>query len=135
MAESREAFDRLDAMAESIDELKRSVAAITRSKALRAEVLEDLLMGTASLARIFLVVNGPTSQAQIADAYTARWGSTISKGGLSQKLSELEAMDILRRTAKKVAGVYLYTRTAYSQQLNIVRSLETALRARDGRRG
>jgi hypothetical protein len=131
MAESKDAFKRLDAMAESVAELKRSVAAITRSKTHVAEVVDDLVGVNGSLARVYMVVTSAMTQEEISEAYAAKWGSSISAGGLSGKLKELAAMDLVVPSSVRVSGKLIYSRTGYSSDLNMSRQLETRVRQVD----
>jgi hypothetical protein len=132
MPETGETSRNIDALTQSVADLKRQVAAIARSKTLKGEVLDDLAEGNGSLGQVYLVVGTSMTQEEISTAYATRWGVPISKGGLSGKLSELGRMDLVQPADKRVGGKMLYSNTDYAQGLNLSKALEARLRA--GRR-
>ena len=129
MPETGETSRNIDALTQSVADLKRQVAAIARSKTLKGEVLDDLAEGNGSLGQVYLVVGTSMTQEEISAAYATRWGAAISKGGLSGKLTELGRMDLVQPADKRVSGKMLYSSTDYAQGLNLSKALESRLRA------
>lgn len=122
MPESTELFNEIAILRDQVDDMSRSVAALTRKSGIKDDILKAMT-GDVILARIFLLVDGKRTQSEILSELKAA-GHGGSQASVSRKVDILiEDYDLVRPTGRSAKGIS-YVHTSLAKDLGIVRSLQ-----------
>lgn len=123
MGESRELFNEVAQLRDQVDDMNRSVSALTRQSGLFEKILEA--MGKDEiLANIFLQVDGTRTQQGIISAMAAAGLQGVSQPTVSRKIDLLvHDWDLVRPTDRSSTGI-IYVHTSLARALKVKRALE-----------
>jgi hypothetical protein len=123
MGESRELFNEVAQLRDQVDDMNRSVSALTRQSGLFEKILEA--MGKDEiLANIFLQVDGTRTQQGIISAMAASGLQAVSQTTVSRKIDLLvHDWDLVRPTNRSSTGI-IYVHTSLARALKVKRALE-----------
>ena len=122
MPESVELFNEIASLRDQVDDMSRSVAALTRKSGFKDDILEAMAADK-MLADIFLLVDGKRSQVEILAELKAAT-KTGSAASVSRKIDILvEDWDLIRPTGRSSKGIS-YVQTSLAKDLGIARALQ-----------
>lgn len=122
MAESTELFNEVALIRDQIDDMSRSVAALTRNSGIKDSILAAM-DAEPILAHIFMAVDGTRTQTEIVAALKTA-GQSASAATVSRKIEVLvEDHDLIRPTGRSARGIS-YVHTSLAKDLGIARSLQ-----------
>jgi len=122
MGESRELFNEVAQLRDQVDDMNRSVSALTRQSGLFEKILEA--MGKDEiLANIFLQVDGTRTQQGIISAMADAGLPAVSQATVSRKIELLvQDWDLVRPTNRSPTGI-IYVHTSLARALKVKRAL------------
>lgn len=122
MPETPDLFNEVALLRDQIEDMAKSVSALTRQAGLREDVLAAMAKDPL-LASIFLLVDGVRTQNQIVAALKAN-GDGGSQATVSRKLDLLIEDHDLVRTTNRAADGNRYVHTQLAKDLKIKRALD-----------
>jgi hypothetical protein len=133
MPESTELFNEIAMLRDQVDDMSRSVAALTRKSGLRDDIVKAM-DDDPMLMRVFLLVDGKRTQTEILSELKAA-GHPGSPASVSRKIDALvEDWDLIRPTRRSVKGIS-YVHTSLAKDLGIARALQRKLASPQSKRG
>ncbi|MFL6090448.1 MAG: hypothetical protein ACJ71Z_09935 [Aeromicrobium sp.] len=121
MPETPDLFAEVAMLRDQVDDMNRSVSALTRRSGALQDILEEMQKDEV-LAEVFLAVDGTRSQAEIVEVLK-KGRNKPSQTTVSRKLDKLvEDWDLIRPHTRSAKGIVL-TQTSLARALKVERQL------------
>jgi len=126
MAETDQAYSKLAEIARRVENLERTVSALSDTDASRQEAIAHLTAKGGALARVLVCVKEGLTQGGIKEIHDRRW-KVISVGSVHSKITELIALGFIDRSESRGRDGYTYTVTPRATH-RLMKELDRILR-------